>query len=88
MRVRTATETVYLLIGLSVYSRADFIVTPDGTDVYKRQLLGKGLCRERAERGSGVRRQHGGGGSLPCRRFDYAQRGGGRSEPAAPRDGC
>ena len=30
MRVRTATETVYRLIGLSVYSRADFIVTPEG----------------------------------------------------------
>ena len=34
MRVRTATETVYRLIGLSVYSRADFIVTPDGTPYF------------------------------------------------------
>ena len=33
-RVRTATETVYRLIGLSVYSRADFIVTPDGTPYF------------------------------------------------------
>ena len=29
-----ATETVYRLIGLSVYSRADFIVTPDGTPYF------------------------------------------------------
>ena len=34
MRVRSATETVYRLIGLSVYSRADFIVTPDGTPYF------------------------------------------------------
>ena len=34
MRVRTATETVYRLIGLSVYSRADFIVTEDGTPYF------------------------------------------------------
>ena len=33
-RVRTATETVYRLIGLSVYARADFIVTPDGTPYF------------------------------------------------------
>lgn len=33
-RVRTATETVYRLIGLSVYARADFIVTPDGTPFF------------------------------------------------------
>lgn len=30
-RLRTATETVFRLLGLTVYSRADFIVTPDGT---------------------------------------------------------
>ena len=31
---QVATETVYRLIGLSVYSRADFIVTPDGTPYF------------------------------------------------------
>lgn len=30
-RVRSATETVFRVLGLSVYSRADFLVTPDGT---------------------------------------------------------
>ena len=34
MRVRTATETVYRVLELSVYSRADFIVTPDGTPYF------------------------------------------------------
>ncbi len=34
MRVRQATETVFRLLGLSVYSRADFIVTPDGTPYF------------------------------------------------------
>lgn len=33
-RVRAATETVFRVIGLSVYSRADFIVTPDGTPYF------------------------------------------------------
>ena len=34
LRVRQATETVFRLLGLSVYSRADFIVTPDGTPYF------------------------------------------------------
>ena len=33
-RVRAATETVFRILGLSVYSRADFIVTPDGTPYF------------------------------------------------------
>ena len=33
-RVRTATETVFRILGLSVYSRADFIVTSDGTPYF------------------------------------------------------
>ncbi len=33
-RVRAATETVFRVLGLSVYSRADFIVTPDGTPYF------------------------------------------------------
>lgn len=34
LRVRNATETVYRILGLSVYSRADFIVTEDGTPYF------------------------------------------------------
>lgn len=34
LRVRHATETVYRVLGLSVYSRADFIVTADGTPYF------------------------------------------------------
>lgn len=33
-RLRAATETVFQLLGLSVYSRADFIVTEDGTPYF------------------------------------------------------
>ncbi|MBE7004091.1 MAG: D-alanine--D-alanine ligase [Ruminococcaceae bacterium] len=33
-RVRAATETVFRMLGLTVYSRADFIVTPDGTPYF------------------------------------------------------
>ena len=33
-RLRAATETVFRLLGLSVYSRADFIVTEDGTPYF------------------------------------------------------
>ncbi len=33
-RVRAATETVFRVLGLSVYSRADFIVTEDGTPYF------------------------------------------------------
>lgn len=33
-RVRSATETVYRLLGLSVYARADFVVTDDGTPYF------------------------------------------------------
>jgi len=33
-RLRRATETVFRLLGLSVYSRADFIVTEDGTPYF------------------------------------------------------
>ena len=33
-RVRAATETVYRMLGLSVYARADFIVTSDGTPYF------------------------------------------------------
>lgn len=33
-RVRSAAEAVYRLLGLSVYSRADFIVTQDGTPYF------------------------------------------------------
>ena len=33
-RVRAATETVFRILGLSVYSRADFIVTSDGTPYF------------------------------------------------------
>ena len=33
-RLRAAAETVYRLIGLSVYARADFIVPPDGTPYF------------------------------------------------------
>jgi len=33
-RLRDATETVFRILGLSVYSRADFIVTPDGTPYF------------------------------------------------------
>ena len=33
-RVRAAAETVFRILGLTVYSRADFIVTPDGTPYF------------------------------------------------------
>ena len=33
-RVRAATETVFRILGLTVYSRADFIVTEDGTPYF------------------------------------------------------
>ena len=32
--MRAATETVFRVLGLSVYSRADFIVTEDGTPYF------------------------------------------------------
>ena len=33
-RVRSATESVYRMLGLSVYARADFVVTQDGTPYF------------------------------------------------------
>lgn len=33
-RLRSATETVFRVLGLSVYARADFVVTPDGTPYF------------------------------------------------------
>lgn len=33
-RLRAATESVFRVLGLTVYSRADFIVTPDGTPYF------------------------------------------------------
>ena len=32
--MRSATETVYRMLGLSVYARADFVVTQDGTPYF------------------------------------------------------
>ncbi len=38
-QIAQAAQTVFETVGLSVYARADFIVTPDGTPISSRSTL-------------------------------------------------
>ena len=46
-KLRSATETVFRVLELSVYSRADFIVTEDGTPYFLEINIGYGELCER-----------------------------------------